>query len=375
MPGPRQIFIAVIGAGGVGKCFLTQLKTLASRLSQSHAAPTYFSLVLLSTSKKLIYSPTYQPLSLSTWEEQLQTSSTSAKSPADVLEFLAKADEPVVLIDNTSNQEWADSYPSFLKQGISIVTPNKKAFSSSYALWKDIYASARNGDGKGGWIYHESSVGAGLPVISTLKELVETGDEVRKIEGVFSGTMSFLFNSFMPVGGGGGSFSAEVKKAKDLGYTEPDPRDDLNGLDVARKLTILARLAGLPVESPTSFPVQSLIPTALESCKTGDEFMQKLGEYDGEMEKLKKEAAAEGKVVRFVGSIDVGKKEEADDTLTRFDASHPIAALKGSDNIISFYTARYGENPLIIQGAGAGGDVTAMGVTGDLIKCLRLMHS
>jgi len=168
---------------------------------------------------------------------------------------------------------------------------------------------------------------------------------------VFSGTMSFLFNSFMPVGGGGGSFSAEVKKAKELGYTEPDPRDDLNGLDVARKLTILARLAGLEIESPTSFPVQSLIPKELESCKSGDEFMEKLPQFDDQMEKLKKEAADEGKVVRFVGSIDVGKKN-VKVGLEKFDASHPIAALKGSDNIISFYTKRYGDNPLIVQGAG-----------------------
>jgi homoserine dehydrogenase len=253
------------------------------------------------------------------------------------------------------------------------VTPNKKAFSSELSLWKSIFDVAANGSGSGGYVFHESTVGAGLPVISTLKELVETGDEVRKIEGVFSGTMSFLFNSFMPVGGGGGLFSAEVTKAKELGYTEPDPRDDLNGLDVARKLTILARLVGLEVESPTSFPVQSLIPKELETSKSGDEFLQRLPEFDGKMQKLKQEAAQEGKVVRFVGSIDVGKKE-VKVGLENFEHSHPIAALKGSDNIISFYTKRYGNNPLIIQGAGAGGEVTAMGVTGDLIKVLRLLH-
>jgi len=147
----------------------------------------------------------------------------------------------------------------------------------------------------------------------------------------------------------------------------------LNGLDVARKLTILARLAGLPVESPTSFPVQSLIPKELESAKSGDEFLEKLPQFDSQMKALKKEAAAQGKVVRFVGSIDVSKKE-VKVGLENFDTSHPIAALKGSDNIISFYTKRYGRNPLIIQGAGAGGDVTAMGVTGDLIKVLSLLH-
>jgi len=174
------------------------------------------------------------------------------------------------------------------------------------------------------------------------------------------------------LGGGGGAFSAEVKKAKELGYTEPDPRDDLNGLDVARKLTILARLSGLSVESPTSFPVQSLIPKELESCESGDEFLDKLPQYDDQMAKVKDEAQKEGKVVRFVGSIDVASKS-VKVGLEKFDVSHPIAALKGSDNIISFYTKRYGDNPLIIQGAGAGGEVTAMGVTGDLLKAMRLV--
>jgi homoserine dehydrogenase len=198
---------------------------------------------------------------------------------------------------------------------------------------------------------------------------VETGDEVTKIEGVFSGTMSFLFNSFAPTSGAGGKWSAEVAKAKGLGYTEPDPRDDLNGLDVARKLTILARLAGLPIESPTSFPVQSLIPKELESVGSGEEFLEKLPAFDAQMEETKAAAEKEGKVVRFVGSIDVAAKQ-VKVGLEKFDLSHPIAALKGSDNIISFYTKRYGSNPLIIQGAGAGGEVTAMGVTSDLLKVL-----
>jgi homoserine dehydrogenase len=248
-----------------------------------------------------------------------------------------------------------------------VVTPNKKAFSGSYKLWQDISAAAAS---SGAAVYHESSVGAGLPVISTLKDLVDTGDSVTRIEGVFSGTMSFLFNSFAPTEGTGGKWSAEVAKAKELGYTEPDPRDDLNGLDVARKLTILARLVGLQVESPTSFPVQSLIPKELESVASGDEFLQRLPEFDAQMEETKSSAEKEGKVVRFVGSIDVAKKE-VEVGLQKFDRSHPIAALKGSDNIISFYTKRYGANPLIIQGAGAGGEVTAMGVTADLLKVLQ----
>ncbi len=330
------------GVGGVGKCFIDQLSTLKIRYPQ-------ISLALVARSSKILFSEDFRTLSFSSWVEDLAASKQNVLSLGEILEYLRAAPGPVVLVDNTSNQDVAEAYPMFLKEGISVITPNKKAFSGSYALWEDIFKAA--GGKGGGLVYHESSVGAGLPVISTLNDLVGTGDEVHKIEGVFSGTMSFLFNSFAPLGGGGGKFSEEVKKAKDLGYTEPDPRDDLNGLDVARKLTILARLAGLKVESPASFPVQSLIPKELESATSGDEFLAKLGEYDNQMEKVKQEAEREGKVVRYVGSIDA-RKNDVKVGLEKFDRSHPIAALKGSDNIINFYTKRYGENALIIQGAG-----------------------
>jgi homoserine dehydrogenase len=323
-------------------------------------------LCYICTSKKAVYSSDYSSIAIEDASATLADSTTSPLELPKLVEHLAAAPSKVVLVDNTSSQVVADAYPLFLASGVSIVTPNKKAFSGSYGLWEKIFASAA---GSGAKVFHESSVGAGLPVISTLKDLVDTGDEVTRIEGVFSGTMSFLFNSFAPTSGSGGKWSAEVKKAKELGYTEPDPRDDLNGLDVARKLTILARLAGLKVESPTSFPVQSLIPKELESVASGDEFLERLPEFDGQMEETKAAAEKEGKVVRFVGSIDV-KANVVKVGLEKFDLSHPIAALKGSDNIISFYTKRYGSNPLIVQGAGAGGDVTAMGVTSDLLKVL-----
>ena len=136
-----------------------------------------------------------------------------------------------------------------------------------------------------------------------------------------------------------------------MGYTEPDPRDDLNGLDVARKLVILARIAGLPVPSTSHFPVQSLIPTALKNVRSGEEFLARLEEFDEEMDMVKREAEQEGKVIRYVGSIDIGRGE-VKVGLERLEKSHPIAGLKGSDNIISFYTERYGYRPLIVQGAG-----------------------
>ncbi|KAL7905186.1 homoserine dehydrogenase domain-containing protein [Trichoderma velutinum] len=300
---------------------------------------------------KALYHEDYAEIDLDTASKTLESVGQAPPTIAKIITYLAAAPSKVILVDNTSADDLAEAYPSFLRQGISIVTPNKKAFSGSYDLWQDISAA----------------IGAGLPVISTLKDLIETGDEITRIEGILSGTLSFLFNSFSPTSGTGSRWSAEVKRAKELGYTEPDPRDDLNGLDVARKLTILARLAGLPIESPTSFPVQSLIPKELEAVVSGNEFLNRLPEFDNQMEVQKA-----GKVLHYVGSIDMASKQ-IKVGLEWFDPVHPIGRLKGSDNIFSFYTKRYGDRPLILQGVGAGGEVTAMGVASDLLKAVSRM--
>jgi homoserine dehydrogenase len=347
-------------------------------LNQLARLPNAPKLILLARSSQTLLSPTpsYSPaIPAAEWKTAVETPSltkSGALTPDEIASYLASAPGRSVLVDNTSDPALASSYPVFLRKGISIVTPNKKGFSSDLSLWKDIFASAAEGKAL---VYHESTVGAGLPVISTLKDLVATGDEVTRIEGVFSGTLSFLFNTFAPASGGSDvKWSEVVAKAKELGYTEPDPRDDLNGMDVARKLTILARIAGLDVQSPDSFPIDSLIPAELASLPSSSDgitqFMTRLPEFDAQMAGIKEGAEKAGKVVRYVGSVDVGKKEVRVG-LQQFDKDSAIAGLKGSDNIISFYTRRYGSNPLIVQGAGAGGDVTAMGVTADLIKVLE----
>ncbi|EEP82557.1 homoserine dehydrogenase [Uncinocarpus reesii 1704] len=362
------------GVGGVGAAFLSQLSRL----------PNAPSLVLLARSSQTITSPTpaYSPaISPADWQSAESSASlvkSGAWTPEQIATYLSQAPGRAVLVDNTSDPALASAYPLFLGKGVSIVTPNKKAFSSSLQLWKDIFSAASKGNAL---VYHESTVGAGLPVISTLRDLVATGDKVTRIEGVFSGTLSFLFNTFAPVSASASAppqkWSQVVAQAKELGYTEPDPRDDLNGMDVARKLTILARIAGLEVESPESFPIESLIPAELANLESGSagtaEFMRRLSEFDERMEDIKKSAEAEGKVVRYVGSVDVaGKKVRVG--LEKFDKGSSIAGLKGSDNIINFYTERYGERPVIIQGSGAGGPVTAMGVTADLLKVLERLR-
>jgi homoserine dehydrogenase len=354
-----NLVLAVIGVGGVGKCFLSQLASLPS-----HLRPT---LVFVSRSSKQLYNAQYTQVDPS----ELQSSTVKLLSiPNDLVTYLSSAAGKAILVDNTSSQDIANAYPSFLRSGISVVTASKKAFSGSLQLWNDIFSAVESSKGQA-LVYHESSCGAGLPVISTVKDLVATGDQVTRIEGVFSGTMSFLFNSFAPADGSGkGKWSEIVQQAKEAGYTEPDPRDDLNGMDVARKLTILARLVGLKVEGPEAFPVQSLIPKELESAKSSDEFMGRLPEFDSEMESYKEKAAKEGKVVRYVGSVDVGAGK-VKVGLEMVEQGTPIASLRGSDNLMCFYTKRYGANPLVIQGAGAGGEVTAMGVTSDLIKVVE----
>lgn len=367
----------ISGVGGVGAAFLNQLARV----------PNAPQIILLARSTQTLLAPTpsYAPsIPAASWKSVFKTPDSSLTtsgplSPEEIAFYLSAAPGRSVLVDNTSDQTLANAYPLFLSKGISVVTPNKKAFSSDLALWKEIFSAAVQGHAL---VYHESTVGAGLPVLSTLRDLVATGDRVTRIEGVFSGTLSFLFNTFAPAAGpDSGSpaptWSAVVSNAKQLGYTEPDPRDDLNGMDVSRKLTILARLAGLQVSGPDSFPVQSLIPPALASLPSTaegiEEFMTLLPEYDDEIASIRDEVARNGKVIRYVGSVDVDKKQ-VKVGLVEFERDSPIAALKGSDNIISFYTERYGANPLIIQGAGAGADVTAMGVLADLLKVVERLH-
>ncbi|KAF1812996.1 hypothetical protein P152DRAFT_473520 [Eremomyces bilateralis CBS 781.70] len=378
MAGAADVILAIIGVGGVGKPFLKQLTKITARLAKSPSNPVFVKVVYLARSQTALYDrDSYKQVDLQYWEQELAARGTSPLSPSEVAEFLTKYPQSGhrIVVDNTSDPTVAAEYPTFIRQGISVVTPNKKAFSGPLALWESIISVAQNGrneSGKGGYIYHESSVGAGLPIINTLTDLLVTGDEVRKIEGVFSGTMSFLFNQFMPVPGAGKGmdFAAAVKIAQQSGFTEPDPRDDLNGMDVARKLVILARISGMKLELE-GIPIQSLIPNELESCASGAEFLEKLHEFDSRMDELKASAEKDGKVLRYVGSIDV-ISGESKVGLQRFDPSHPIGGLKGSDNIINFYTKRYGSKPLTIQGAGAGGDITAMGVSADLLRVIRL---
>lgn len=280
----------------------------------------------------------------------------------------ARGKGPICIADCTASEDVSDKYPAWLARGWHIATPNKKCNSGPLDRYNKCLEASRSGGGK--W-YVEATIGAGLPVVSTMRTLNSTGDEILSVQGIFSGTMSFLFNTW----DGQRPFSQIVAEAKTAGYTEPDPRDDLNGMDVARKVVIAARESGLMI-SLEDVSVESLVPKALEKCSAED-FMAKFHENDSHMAELSSKAAAEDKVLRFVGAVDVSSKK-AEVKLTAFPKSHPFAGLSGADNILEIKSKRYGplgsSTPLIIRGPGAGAQVTAAGVYGDIITlaCSKL---
>lgn len=350
----KLVNLAVIGAGVVGLAFIRQLAALKTNVT--------FNVVYLARSlKEAVYNDDHSPINLNGYQ---LAAAKPVLSVSDLISFLTKANKPTILVDNTSNPQLADAYPQFVEAGISIATPNKKAFSSELSQWKKIFdASAKPG---GGLVYHEATVGAGLPIIGPLKDMVLTGDKIQVVEGIFLGTLSYIFNEYSTTLPSQVKFSDIVAKAKLLGYTEPDPRDDLNGMDVARKVTIVGRIAGVPIELPTAFKVELLIPAPLESVSLAAEFLEKLPQYDDEMQKLKDEAFANNQVLRFVGKVDA-TTGEASVGIAKYGFDHPFAGLKGSDNVVLIKTDRY-PNPLVVQGAGAGADVTAHGVLADTVR-------
>ncbi|KAF8320439.1 hypothetical protein DL93DRAFT_2052725 [Clavulina sp. PMI_390] len=356
---PSPVYLAIVGTGLVGSKLISQIAALP-------ANPARFKVVYIASSKKSVLEPA--GIDLSSWKEKLNASSTAPALSDDVAPLLA-ASSQVAVVDNTSSDDVAALYPDFLSGGLSVVTPNKKAYSSSLELYKQILAASES---KGSKFLNEATVGAGLPIIQTLKDLVQTGDKIVKIEGVLSGTLSYIFNEFSTVHSQERSFSTIVKTAKDKGYTEPHPGDDLSGADVARKLTILSRLIPeltdkLP-EGYKSVSITSLIPEALKDEKDGNRFTARLQAFDKEYKARQDEAVADGDVLRYVGVIDVAQGV-IQAALKPYPKTHPFAtSLSGSDNIIAFHTERYGTRPLIVQGAGAGDAVTAMGVLADLFK-------
>ena len=262
-----------------------------------------------------------------------------------------------MIIDCTASEDIARHYVDWIERGIHVITPNKKANSVDFEYYQDIRKLARR---RGVHYLYETTVGAGLPIIQTLHDLIQTGDRVERIEGILSGTLSYLFNAF----DGTTPFSEIVRDAKARGYTEPDPRDDLSGTDVARKLVILAREMGLDLELE-DVEIESLVPPGLESGSI-DAFLDGLSQADSDFAARIDQARDAGEILRFVGMVD--KTGHASVALRNYPEDHPFGRIRLTDNIVQFTTTRYSENPLVVQGPGAGPAVTAGGVFADLLR-------
>lgn len=349
----KTLSIGLVGAGTVGATLLDQFHEQAEFLRDE------FNLDLrvraIATSEKMLLDE--QQISLEDWRGSLENSETVETDLDTLLDHVDADHLPhAVLIDCTASAEVAKRYLGWLERGVHVITPNKKANTAELSFYRDLQAQRR----RSRHYLYETTVGAGLPIVQTLRELIQTGDRIERIEGIFSGTLSYLFNMY----DGEKAFSEIVAEAKKLGYTEPDPRDDLSGMDVARKVVILGREMGLELELD-DVSVEGLVPAALEGASVAD-FMANLSSYDDEM-KARHEAASEAnQVLRFVGSVSADGKASV--ALGQYPIDHPFARIQLTDNIVQFTTRRYHSNPLVVQGPGAGPDVTAGGVFADLLR-------
>ncbi|HUF14893.1 MAG TPA: bifunctional aspartate kinase/homoserine dehydrogenase I [Acidimicrobiia bacterium] len=352
----QTLSLGVIGPGHVGATLLDQMAGRLEWLLEQFGID--LRVRAIASSKEMVLDE--QSIELGSWRDRLGgPDADTRESDLDVLADYVQTDSVphAAIIDCTASSDVATRYGEWLSRGIHVITPNKKANSGPIEYYRELRRAGRRADAH---YFYETTVGAALPVIQTLRDLVQTGDEVRRIEGVLSGTLSYLFNSF----DGSTPFSEIVRAAREKGYTEPDPREDLSGMDVARKVVILAREMGVEADL-SDMEIEGLIPAGLETGSV-DEFLARLGHHDHQMLTVVDEARAEGRVLRFVGVID--PEQGCGVSLRSYEMNHPFARIQLTDNIVTFQTARYHENPLVVQGPGAGPEVTAGGVFADLLR-------
>jgi aspartokinase/homoserine dehydrogenase 1 len=350
---PHTLSIGVIGPGTVGRVLLDQLASQSERLRRQCQLDLRVRGVL-GSQRMLLADP---GLALGEWRARYRDNGTAGELTRFVEHVRVDYLPHTVLIDCTASAAIAGRYADWLAAGIHIVTPNKKANSADLAYYHRLQEARRAGASH--YLY-EATVGAGLPVVHTLRDLRETGDEITSIEGIFSGTLAYLFNVY----DGRVAFSEIVQDARRRGFTEPDPRDDLSGMDVARKLIILGREMGLTLELQ-DVQVESLVPAELAGGSI-EEFMAQLPRYDTAIAARLEAARARGKVLRYTGTLSASG--EATVGLKELDARHAFANIALTDNVVRFATRRYCDNPLIVQGPGAGPEVTAGGVFADLLR-------
>ncbi len=351
----KEINLFIAGVGNVGGKLVAQLQQQQQYLLQNMRLK--INVVGLANSKKMLVNE--QGIELNNWKALLD-----AGQPMDMQEFIktvqVKNLRNTVFADVTANEMLAGTYDKLLEKSISVVACNKVACSSGY----DYYKKLKNLSGEfNAQFLFETNVGASLPIISTLNDLVRSGDNVHKMEAVLSGTLNFVFNNY----DGKRSFASVVKQAQEEGYTEPDPRLDLSGKDVMRKIMILAREAGEHIEME-DIANNSFMPAA---CMEGsvEDFYQSMEAHEAHFKKIYNEAAQAGNKLKFVAKYENGKAAVG---LQHIDPQHDFYHLYGKDNIVLFHTDRYTDQPLVIKGAGAGAAVTASGVFADIIRASRV---
>ncbi|GAB3350317.1 bifunctional aspartate kinase/homoserine dehydrogenase I [Lysobacter tyrosinilyticus] len=355
---PQTLSVGIIGPGNVGRALLAQLAQAATRYSGLGVSGLDLRLRAIANSQRMHLAP--RRLDPAEAVEALELG-----QPLDFDRFAAHVRAEhlphAMIVDCSGSDAVAAHYEAWLAAGIHVVTPNKHAGSGPLERYRAIQAATRNG----GHFRYEATVGAGLPVIQTLRSQLDTGDELTEVEGVFSGTLAWLFNKY----DGSVPFSQLVSEARALGYTEPDPRDDLSGIDVARKLVILAREAGREL-SMEDVAIESLVPPELRAINR-EEFLARLSELDAPLQVRLDAARREGRALRYLARLD--RDGNARVGLVSPEPQHPALHSQLTDNLIQFRTRRYASNPLVVQGPGAGPDVTAAGVFGDILAIAQAL--
>ena len=353
----KRLALFVIGTGNIGGTLLRQLREQRHYLLSRGFD---VNVIGIANSKRFVLNS--GGINLGRWRENLAASRQRMDLKTLAIEIAKLELTDAAIVDCTAADSVVRTYPDFVRANLHIITPNKRANVLPWRRYVSLMNLLRE---RQVYFFDEANVGAGLPVMSTIRDLIASGDVIKKVEGIFSGTLSFLFNNF----DGATPFSELVQTAHSNALTEPDPRDDLSGEDVARKLLILARQTGSKIEI-SDVEVENLVPKKLAGGKFSPRFFTLLARRDLFMSARLNRARSRGAVLRYVGTLE-GNRARAG--IKEFPHDHPIAATKGSDNIIAFTTKRYAHTPLVVQGPGAGADVTAMGVFSDILKLLNYL--
>jgi bifunctional aspartokinase / homoserine dehydrogenase 1 len=356
LAGIKTVNLFLVGVGLIGGTLLQMIENQVETLFEDYLID--LKLRGVANSQKMLVKD--KPVSFSNWQDILEKEGTATSLESYVDQMKALNLPNSVFVDCTASEEVSKLYPGILSSSISVVTPNKIANSSKQEYFDNLHELAIKHNAA---FRYETNVGAGLPLIATLHELVTTGDRLRRVEGVLSGTLSYIFNNF----DSSRNFSSIVELAREKGFTEPDPREDLNGHDVGRKLLILARVAGYKLEF-SDIEIENLVPEGARNNGDVNSFFNKLKDYDGDFEKLRKEAESKDMKLCYIARFENGKGVVK---LEQIKRDHPFYNLSGSDNIVALYTDYYQESPMVVKGPGAGANVTAGGIVADILRVVN----